>query len=170
MHKPTLYLLVGYPGAGKTTASKLIARHTGAVHIWTDRERHKMFDRPSHTQDESRQLYDHLNKHTSQLLAEGKSVVFDTNFNYRRDRDLLRAVADRQGADTLVIWLVTPAHTARHRAVRPKAVRNGYDSTMSVEDFDRIAGHLEAPAKDEKVIKINGTKLDSKELIRLLST
>lgn len=168
MGKPVLYLMVGYPGAGKTTVAQLIAKQTGAVHLWADWERHKLFSAPSHDEVESRQLYERLNRTAETLLAEGKSVVFDTNFNYRRDRQLLREIATRQGAETVVVWLVTSPEVARERAVHANVVRNGYDFVMTTKQFDRIAGHLEPPGKDEKVIKINGVKLDQNEVMRLL--
>lgn len=159
--------MLGYPGAGKTTVAQLISEATGAVHIWSDLERHRMFDEPTHGQKESRQLYDALNQQAEKLLAEGKSVVFDTSFNHRHDRDLLRDIAARHGAETVVVWLTTPADVARQRAVHAQVVRNGYDFSMTPEQFERIAGHLETPDKDEKTIKIGGVKLDREAISRL---
>lgn len=169
MGKPRLYLMVGYPGVGKTTISKLIAEHTGAVHLWADVERHKLFDTPLHSEAESRKLYDRLNQQAEQLLASGKSVVFDTSFNHYRDRDLLREIAAAKGAETLVVWVTTPEDAARDRAVHANIVRNGYDFSMTVSQFDAIAGKLEPPRPDEKTIKIDGTRLDVDELLRLIS-
>jgi predicted kinase len=167
--KPTLFLMVGYPGAGKTTVAQIIVEQTGAEHIWADLERHKMFGRPTHAQTESQELYAELNHRAEGLLAQGKSVVFDTSFNHRRDRDLLRGIANRQGADTVVVWVTTPQEIARDRAVHAKVVRNRYEFNMTGEEWDRIAGHLEPPAKDEKVIKIDGVKLDRTAAMRLFS-
>lgn len=159
--------MVGYPGAGKTTVAQLIAKQTGAAHIWADLERHKMFGQPRHNETESQELYDQLNHDTEQLLSEGKSVIFDTSFNHRRDRDQLRKIASRHGADTVVVWLTTPSEIARERAVHSQLVRNGYEFKMTPEEFNRIANHLEPPAKDEKVIKIDGVKLDPSAAMRL---
>lgn len=169
MHKPTLYLFIGYPGAGKTTVAKVLAEETGAVHLWADHERHKMFEKPTHSTSESRKLYDRLNEWTEQLLSEGRSVIFDTNFNFYADRQKLREIAVRQGADALVIWMNTPEATARQRAVSSDAIRNGYEVSMSEEKFNEIVRKLEPPREDEKVIKIDGTKIDKNEVMTLLS-
>lgn len=169
MQLQTLYLMMGYPGAGKTTVARWIAERTGAVHLWADVERHKMFAAPTHSQTESRQLYDELNHQAERLLAAGRSVVFDTSFNHYADRQLLRDIAEKYGARTLIVWVATAADTSRDRAVHAQVVRNGYNFAMSGQQFDAIAGKLEPPRADEKIIKIDGTKLDADAVIRLLS-
>lgn len=160
--------MLGYPGAGKTTVAKLISQETGAVHLWADDERHKMFNRPSHSETESLELYEHLNDVVKDMLSRGQSVVFDTNFNHYHDREILRKLAAQQGADSKLIWLTTPAPMARDRAVHANIVRNGYQFVMTGEEFDAIAHKFEPPREDEKVIKIEGVKLDPSELFRLI--
>lgn len=163
--------MVGYPGAGKTTVARWIAEHTGAVHLWADVERNKLFASPTHSESESGRLYQFLNKQTDRLLGEGKSVVFDTNFNHHADRQLLRGIAERHGIETTVIWVATPVELAKQRAVHSQVVRNNYDFAMTAEQFDAIAAKLEPPRpEDEKIIKIDGTKLDVEAVIRLIET
>jgi len=169
MLRPKLYIFIGYPGAGKTTVSKLIADHTGAVHVWADAERHKLFKRPTHSQPESLELYDRLNRRAAQLLAAGKSVVYDTNFNFYADRQKMRQIAERNGAETVLIWITVPKETAKRRAVNETDVRNGYPVGMTEEQFDAIVNKLEPPTKNEKFIKIDGSKLDRREVISLVS-
>jgi predicted kinase len=168
MGRPQLYLLVGYPGSGKTTISKIIHDMTGAVHIWSDWERRTMFRQPTHSAAENHKLYDYLNTMAAQLISDGKSVIFDTNFNFFRDRENLRKIATKAGADTTIIWLTTPIELSKKRAVQSGMIRNGYNETMTAEQFDRIASHLESPGKNEKVIKISGIRLDAERVKRLL--
>lgn len=168
MSKPKLYLLVGYPGSGKTTIAKIIKQASGAEHLWTDWERQTMFDQPTHSEDESNRLYDYLNRLTSQLLSEGKSVIFDTSFNFAKDRHNLRSIADKANAETKVIWVTTSKDLSKERALHGGNTRNNYDEPMTEEQFERIANHLEEPGKDEKTIKIDGTNVDSEDLIKQL--
>lgn len=160
--------MLGYPGAGKTTIAKIIAKETGAIHLWADGERHKMFDQPAHSHEENLKLYAHMNSEANKLLGEGKSVVFDTSFNLRKDRDHLRNIAAQQSADAIVIWVTTGRQLSHDRAVHSPINRNGYIEGMDQQQFDSIADKLETPQKDEKVLKIDGAKLDEQALIRLL--
>lgn len=169
MGKPTLYLMMGYPGSGKTAVAKMISEATGAVHLWSDVERHKMFGNPTHSETESTELYDALNRRAEELLHKKKSVVFDTNFNFIADRQKLKEIADKQGADTVLIWVVVPEEVARQRSVETGQKRNGYHTRMTDEQFDDIVAKLEPPTKDEKVIKIDGMKLDAATVLDLLS-
>lgn len=168
MIKPTLYLMMGYPGAGKTTAGKIISDATGAIHLWSDIERHMMFGHPTHSEKESVKLYDELNMRTEKLLAGGKSVVFDTSFNFRSDRRKLKEIADRAGAGTIVLWVTMPLEEARKRSVGAGQRRNGYHTRMTEEHFDELVSKLEEPAKDEKVIKLDGLKLDRESVLALI--
>jgi predicted kinase len=168
MTKPKLYLFIGYPGAGKTTVAKIIAETTGAVHLSSDRERHQMFGQPTHSHEESVQLYEALNTRAGELLAAGQSVVFDTNFNFYEDRRKLREIAASHGAETVVIWITVPLDIAKDRAVHAAYSRNGYSASMTEQQFDAIIAKLEPPAKDKKVIKIDGTKLDRPTVVALL--
>lgn len=169
MSKPTLYLFIGYPGAGKTTVAKKLAEATGAVHLWADQERHKFFPKPSHSHEESDALYAKLNDVTEYLLADNRSVIFDTNFNFHADREKLREIAKKYNAETIILWITTPVEVARDRAVCSHEMRNGYEMNMTDEQFDSIVSKLEPPTKDEKVIKIDNPKLDVNELLALLS-
>jgi predicted kinase len=168
MTKLKLYLFIGYPGAGKTTVAKILTDVTGGVHLWADQERHKRFERPTHSRQESLELYDELNKQAEKLLAEGKTVIFDTNFNFAADRQQLREIATRQGAETVVIWITLPEEVAKSRAVHIDDTRNGYNTSMTEEQFERIIAKLEPPTEDEKIIKIDGTKLDRPTVVAQL--
>jgi predicted kinase len=166
--KPTLYLFVGYPGAGKTHVAKLIEDRTGAEHLWADCIRQERFPNPTHSRAESKQLYDELNAITAQLLSEGKSVIFDTNFNFYDDRQLLRHIAADNDAKTMLIWVNTPKATSYQRAVHGKVSRNGYAVNITETDFERMAGNLQPPHADEHAVAIDGTQLDPPTVYRAL--
>lgn len=169
--KPTLFLMVGYPGAGKTTTSRMIHKLTGAVHLWADHERNKMFVKPTHSHQENLQLYEALNKRTEELLRQGKSVVFDTNFNFYKDRERLRKIAAAEGAKTVLVWMTTPKDIARERAVNHPLTGEHHRvwGNMSLEDFERIASNLEEPRPEEHPVKLEGIGLTEETIARTLN-
>lgn len=168
MQKPTLYLFIGAPGAGKTTTAQVIAKATGATHLLADAERHKLFPKPNHSIEESTLLYEKLNHEAGQLLASGKSVVFDTNFNFYADRQKLANIASQHGAETIIIWMTTPTEIARSRSVGAHEQRNGYSMTMTDAQFNAIIAKLEPPKEDEQTIKVDGSRVDKQTVIDLL--
>lgn len=158
--KPTLYLMLGYPGSGKTTTSKIIHELTGADHLWADRIRNRMYPRPTHSAEENIELYNYMNTMTANLLAAGHSVIFDTGFNFYKDRLYLKSIADDRGADTVVVWIQTDKNVAKRRATdESHAQRNTYPDTMTTEIFEHIAGGLEMPRPDEPLVIIEGPKI-----------
>jgi len=158
--KPTLYLFMGYPGAGKTTIARIIREATNGVHLWADFERHVMFEEVQHTPEESKVLYSHLNRVADDLLSQGRCVIFDTNFNFRKDRDFLRQIAANHDANTVVVWVTTPKDTAKTRAMDDQNLRNGYQAPMTHEQFEHLSSRLEEPGEDEQVVKIDGSNID----------
>jgi predicted kinase len=168
MNRPTLYLFVGYPGAGKTSVAHIIHDLTGATHLWADKIRRERLGPPDYTHQENMQLYNHLNEMTAELLRAGNSVIFDTNFKSRKDRDHLRQIASTHNADTVVLWLVTPKDEAKHRATEPHHQdHNRIHGEMSLEDFERLSSDTEWPEPDEHAIQINGVGV-TPELVKQL--
>jgi predicted kinase len=167
----TLLLMVGYPGSGKTTASKLIHEQTGAVHLWADHERKLRFDNPTYTHEENLKLYDELNSRADTLLAEGKSVIFDTNFNFYKDRMKLRGIATKHGARTVVVWVVVPRELARQRAVHEShGQHTRVFGNMPLEHFERIARNLQPPRGDEFVVKLEGNDITPADITEALKS
>lgn len=152
---------MGYPGAGKTTVARIIRELTDGVHLWADFERHVMFDEVTHSSEESRILYSHLNRTADELLEQGKCVVYDTNFNFRSDRDKLRAIAAKHGAETVVVWVRTDRELAKQRATaQSHDQETRIWGNMPVGTFDRLSDHLQPPDEDEYVVQIDGASAD----------
>lgn len=166
---PTLYLFVGFPGAGKTTIARWICGATGAVHIWADKERKEMFIHPTHSHKESQELYAYLNARVEEHLQAGTSVVFDTNFNFREDREHMRKIARRAGAEIVIIWVRTAKDIAKHRAVNDSHDKpTRLFGNMHSRTWDRIAGHLQPPTNEPDVIELDGADLDKEETLQRL--
>lgn len=161
--------MVGYPGSGKTTAAQLIHKLTGAEHIWADYERQEMFGFQSQTSQSSKALYRSLNARVAELLRAGTSVIFDTNFRFKRDRNALRTIANELGADTRIIWVKTSKQLARERAtVHAKDAPSRFFGNISPDDFDRVTSHFQEPTSAENPIILDGTNFIEADIAKRL--
>lgn len=152
--------MLGYPGAGKTTASKALREVTGAVHVWADQERRKLFGSPTYSHEENLKLYAILNKEVENLLHQGNSVIFDTNFNFYKDREKMRVMARGAGANCKLIWIVTPKSLAKERATKDAHAQDTRIlGDMPPEAFDRMSNNLQPPRADEQPLELDGTKI-----------
>ncbi len=152
--------MLGYPGSGKTTTSRVLHDLTGAVHLWADKIRNERYPHPTHSHQENLKLYEHLNELTAELLATGQSVIFDTGFNFYKDREHLRSIAVDHGAKVVLVWVQTPKDVARERATHEDhAARNTYPHAMPTDRFERISEDFEPPTDKESYLTLDGTKI-----------
>jgi len=162
--------MVGYPGSGKTTVSNIIQKLTGAEHLWADHERRQMFTRPTYKHEENLKLYAMLNQKAKQLLHQGRSVIFDTNFNFYKDREKMRRIAAGEGAKTVLIWITTKKDIARERAtVHPlEGEHHRVLGNMPIKEFNRIARNLQPPRPEEHAIQLEGVDLNEQVIAAAL--
>jgi predicted kinase len=166
MAQPILYLMMGHPGAGKTTAAQALHAVTGAVHLWVDHERRRKFSAPTYTHRENLSLYKQLNNHAEALLKKGESVIYDTNFSLYKDRQHLRERATANGAKTVVLWVSTLKEIARSRATDNAHLQGTRVlGNMAHETFERMSRNLEPPRPDEHAIELDGTQI-SKDYLK----
>lgn len=158
-NKPTLYLLLGLPGSGKTTAAKQIAKLTGAVHLSSDNFRLSLFNNPTFTQDEHDALYKTLDYMCELLLTNGTSVVYDANLNRHMHRVEKYRLAKKTGAKVKLYWLQVHRDTAKARRVATQHPSLVPKHETPHDMFERIATIFEPPAKDEPFAELDGTKI-----------
>ncbi len=159
-------MMLGYPGAGKTTAARLIAELTHSELIWEDQIRTELFPTVTFSEVESLQLHNQLNSLTAELLQKGRNVVYDTSFNQYEDRERMYDIATVTGAETSLIWVQIDRLVAKERAThnaaaqptRPLAQILG---DMDQETFDRLCSKLEMPIEHEQYVTMDGTKITS---------
>jgi len=82
---PTLVVVCGLPGVGKSTVARAVADRLGAARLRTDVVRKELFDDPGYTDGETAAVYDELLSRARDRLLEGESIVLDGTFK-RRDR------------------------------------------------------------------------------------
>ncbi|MGI5240794.1 AAA family ATPase [Dactylosporangium sp. CA-139066] len=121
MDRPTLYLLCGLPGAGKTTLARRLAGEVPAVRLcadeWMAALDIDLFDVAARIRLE-RQFW----RLAQDLLRLGRSVILESGFWLRADRDEKRLGARALGASVQLHYLDVPLdELARRLAARADA-------------------------------------------------
>ena len=168
MSQPILYLMFGYPGAGKTTTAKIIEQITGAVRLSSDEVRLELFPNPVFSEEEHAELYAELNKRTEDLLRAGTSVIYDANLNRYEHRAEKYNICHQTGAKAQLIWLHTARELAKSRAIKNSRSHLWPRAEQPESMFDRIANVVELPTQSETPIELDGTKITLKYVTEAL--
>lgn len=155
----TLYMMMGYPGAGKTTTANVLHEITGAVHLSSDAMRSVLFPDPTFTEAEHDALYQHLDTTTTELLSAGKDVIYDANLNRLSHRQDKYEICKQTDAQAVLLWLKTPRDMAKERAAHTSRQHLWPPDTTPDQLFEHVASVLEEPAPNETFTEIDGTKV-----------
>lgn len=168
LYMATLYLMLGYPGAGKTTTAEKIQQQTGAVHLSSDKLRLEMFPMAKFNQAEHDSLYQALDAKTEALLSEGKDVIYDANLNRFKHRQEKYDICRRTNSKSKLIWVQTPKEIAKNRATNKIRLNLAPQGEALADMFDRIAGIIETPHSDETFVVVDGTKVTPEYIAQTL--
>ena len=137
MYHPTLYIMVGTSGSGKSTVAKYIARTKGAVIVSPDQWRKKLTG-DINNQESNAKVYEVAYDEMVGTLSAGYDVVFDaTNTTTKARKLLLDAVTTE--CKIVFVYVRTTLETAFNRVksrtngqVVPEAVvRRQYKQLMA---------------------------------------
>ncbi len=129
LERPTLILMAGYMGTGKSVRAKLIAPLVGADIIQTDvvrkeildieptEKHHEAFGRGIYSEEVTRRTYSRALELASQKLKEGKSVIIDASYKSRDDRRNAFEAAERLYADFFIIECICPENIIKERLI-----------------------------------------------------
>ena len=167
--KPTLHLLIGLPGSGKTTLAKILQELTDAVRVSSDDYRLLLFPKPKFTQKEHDNLYAMIDHNVEHLLQAEHDVVYDANLNRRVHRDEKYALANKYDANVKLWWVQARQELSKKRRVEESDhhVFVPTDETPA-EMHDRISDLFEAPGSDESYAVVDGQNITKEDVAKLL--
>lgn len=150
MPNTTLYILCGFPFAGKTTLAKQLEKKYGFTYISPEQIVQKQTkSRPTDQEWDDAFIQSYQAIDTS--LGQGKTVVFDTLNFFREQRNMLRVIAEINNAQAKVLYIPTNAETVIHRWRDNRQLKNRHD--VPSEDFNLVLANFDIPTPDENVLE-----------------
>lgn len=148
IRRPTLFLICGLPGSGKTTLAKRLEQERQAVRLTPDEWLWALFGDDRERADVNRPKIERLQwEVAARALAEGADVVLDWGFWSRAERDDYRRRASAHGARAEVRFLDATdkelSERLKGRAGEPGVFR------FATDEFAWWSKTFERPAPDE---------------------
>lgn len=147
MNRPSLILLVGIPGSGKTTyAEKYIPYHPKhAVHLSSDNVRKELYSDESIQGDPS-EVFSIMQKRAIEALNNGNDVLYDATNITRRDRAGIIGVCPKHvKIECHIIWAPIEICIERDSARK---------RTVGKVVIDKMLKRFQAPYYDEGIHEI----------------
>lgn len=149
---PTLYLLCGKIGAGKSTLARRLASRPATLLISEDHWTSTLFADELRTIDDYGRLSARLRAavapHIVDILQKGLSVVLDFPANTERQRAWMRSLIDLAGVPHELHHLDVPDELCRRR-LRQRNARGEHQFQVSDQEFDQFTRHFVPPGPDE---------------------
>lgn len=145
--KPTLTVLVGIPGSGKSTYAKAMsASNSRAMWLSSDDIREQLFG-DANCQQDHHKVFSAMQEKAIDLLNNGFDVIYDaTSINRKSRASILEKVPKHCTKECVIIWAPIDVSIERDRL---------RDRTVGPEVIDRILRRFEAPFYDEGFDKIS---------------
>ena len=165
--RPTLLVVSGLPGTGKSRLCRQVQARTGAVLLESDGLRRHLFGQPDYSYLESRRLFAAIHGAIDRLLADGRSAILDATNLAEREREPLYATADRHRARLLLVQVVAPPGVVQRRLEGRARGQDPQDrSQADAEVHRRMAVSAEEIRRPHRVVDTSqDTKADVKAIV-----
>lgn len=169
--RPTLVLLVGAPGTGKSYLARALAARIGAVIVSTDAIRRATFPERRYTPAEHAVVHTRARREARSLLGAGRTVIFDaTNLEESHRRALYR-LAEEAGARLVIVRVHAEPEVVRARLLARAAGADVHDASEAGWDvYVRLREKLEPIPRPHYVVN-TGVRLDAaiERLVRAIT-
>lgn len=152
--RPTVHLLCGLPGCGKTTFARRLASERGAVILGHDERmvaRHGTNPPEKKFRTFAREITDELWREAGAIVVSGRDVILDWGFWTRAERDDARRRAATLGAEAVLYFVQCTDAVARARTLARTAA-GGRVLEINSAAWDVFRARFETPTSDEAAV------------------
>lgn len=152
-YKPTIYLMCGFLGAGKTTYSKKLAQNTGAYHLNPDEicmQKYTPEEYENNWEVCFAQTLEYLWQEIAAYIKQNKDVIFDVGFWTKSSREQAVNKIKQLGGKPIIYYIYAPDYVLKQRLT----TRTGKIAEQNILQFDIIKKSFEEPSQDEVFVTI----------------
>ena len=150
---PTVYLICGFLGAGKTTYSKKLTQETGAIHLNPDEVcmlRYTSEEYETNWDFCFAQTVDYLWQEIATYIKRNKDVIFDMGFWTKSSRQQAINKIKQMGGNPIIYYIYAPDSVLKQRLTK----RTGKIAEQNLLHFDSIKKSFEEPSQEEVFITV----------------
>jgi predicted kinase len=152
MPQPTLHLMIGLPGAGKTTRAKQLEQEHNALRLCPDEWIAALLGPNPHQQtlDNARTPTENLQwSVAARALSLGINVILENGFWSKQERDDFRTRAHALGATVKLHFLNVPRHELLARLQKRNANLPPHTFQVTEQQLDQFLAVFQPPAPEE---------------------
>lgn len=149
--EPTLIVVSGLPGTGKSYFSKRLAERLPFLVLESDALRKTLFTSPGYSPQESAQLFQTIHRLVRDLLNKGIPLILDATNLSERSREQLYSITDQLGVRLLLVRVEAPPEVVYQRLkARAKDSANSSDADWGV--YRRMRPSVERIRRNHYVV------------------
>ena len=155
LQRPTLFMLVGLPGSGKTYLARHLVKRLGVPVVSLERIRQTILKQPTLSRQEEAVIWQVGAMLIEGYLSVGLSVVCDVDVNTHQQRDELKRIANFFKAKPIIIWQQIDQKTAWARCQNRQPNQNVDDLFALVFDrttFDTLVNQFQSPIRNQTIV------------------
>lgn len=151
--RPVLVVVSGLPGSGKSYFSRKLAERLPSAVVESDVLRQALFSAPTHSQAESRRVFQVCHLLISDLLKRGVRVILDaTNLEEGR-REQLYHIAESLRAKLILVQVKAPEEVVKERLERRSGAPEAEEhSDAGWEIYQRMRPRAEPMGRSHFVV------------------
>jgi predicted kinase len=153
--KPSVIMLYGYPGSGKTTFAKHLSQEIKYAHLDASRLIKEALQ-TTKTLD-SKEIALMMTYLANEFIKAGVGVIFDLDLPKESDRQRIKQFAKKNKLKCTLVWIQVDPQTAELRSTAKNAVKTDGElaKNYTKQSFQIFSGKMQNP-RDDDITVISG--------------